>query len=127
MEEKYGINTKKHMLEELKAKFDDSPNFVITNYKGLESQKIEKLRKELIKTSSRYFVVKNSIAKRAFSDLKIKDVDQFITGAVGIGLVGDTISASKTFVDFIKENPEFKVNCAFIDGKFEGGDGSAVE
>ena len=67
-EEKYGISTKKFMLQELKKRFNSYPNFVITNYKGLNSLDIEKLRKGLRKSSSRYFVVKNSIAKRAFEE-----------------------------------------------------------
>ena len=68
-DEKYGINTKRFMLEDLKGKFTDSHNFIITNYRGLKSLEIEKLRKQLIKSSSKYFVVKNSIINASLTNL----------------------------------------------------------
>jgi len=122
MEEKFGVATKKMMLEELSGKLKASPNFVFTNYTNLSSQEIEKLRKELRKSSSGYFVVKNAMAKRAFGDLKLKDLDQFLNGEVAIGLVGDVIQASKTFANFSKEHPALKINGAFIDGSVEAPD-----
>jgi len=119
-EEKFGIATKTHMLAELVKKFESSPNFILTNYSGLSSIAIEKLRKDLRSSSSRYFVVKNSIAKRAFDQTKMKDMVQFIKGEVGIGFAGDILAASKTFVNFSKSHDSFKLSCAMIDGKIEG-------
>jgi len=117
MEEKFGIVTKKYMLDELKEKFGASSDFVITNYKGLSSQAIEKLRKELRKTSSGYFVVKNSTVRRALNELNIKDLEEYIEGEVGIGFTSDIIKASKALVDFAKENKALKLGGAYIDGK----------
>ena len=119
-EEKFGIATKTYMLSELLEKFKSSPNFIITNYKGLSSTEIEKLRKELRSSSSGYFVVKNSIAKRAFDRMKMKNMVQFIKGELGIGFAGDVLAASKTFVNFSKSHDSFKLSCAMIDGKLEG-------
>jgi len=121
-EEKFGIRTKKLMMGELKEKIGSTSNIVMTNYKGLDPIELEKLRKEFSKSSSRYLIVKNSIAKRVFSELKIEDLSQFLTGEVGIGLVGDIISASKTLVDFSREHNALKLNGAFIDGKLESTD-----
>jgi len=121
-EEKFGMTTKMYMLKELVGKLELSPNFIIANYSGLSSPEIEKLRKDLLKSSSRYFVVKNSIAKRAFEELELKEMTQFIKGAVGIGVIGDIIAASKTFVDFSKNHNSFKLDCAMLDGKVEGAD-----
>ena len=122
MEEKFGISTKKYMLEELIKKFNSSPDFVITNYKGLASKDIEKLRKNMRKASSEYFVVKNSMAKRAFTQLELKGLDESIKGAVGIGFLKDVIGTSKALIDFSKDHKSFKINCAFIDGKLENVD-----
>jgi len=119
-EEKFGIATKTYMLKELLEKFEFSPNFIVTNYKGLRSAEIEKLRKDLQSSASGYFVVKNSIAKRAFDRMKMDEMAQFVKGELGIGFAGDIIAASKTFVDFAKSHDSFKLNCAMIDGKLEG-------
>ena len=122
MEEKFGIGTKKLMVEEMKEKLSSSPNLFITNYKGLSSLEIEKLRRELVKASSKYFVVKNSLVKRAFDQLDLKDLSQFIKGEVGISPSCDAIGTSKALVGFSKAYSSFKINCAFIDGKIEGTD-----
>ena len=119
MEEKYGISTKRFMLEELAKKFAASPDFVITNYKGLSSLEVETLRKKLSKSRSRYVVVKNSIVKRAFKQADIKGFDELVNGETGVGFLGDAIEASKAFVDFSKEHSSLKMNAAFIDGKIE--------
>lgn len=119
MEEKFGIQTKMFMLEELKEKFNTYPNFIITNYKGLTSQEVESLRKLLGESSSLYCVVKNSIAKRVLDQIKLKDMDQFIQGEVGIGFAGDAIGASKALVDFSRGHSSLKIQCGFLDGKLE--------
>lgn len=121
-EEKFGIATKTYMLKEIMGKLESSPNFVITNYSGVSSPDIENLRRDLRKSSSRYLVVKNSIVKKAFDQLKVKDVTQFIKGEVGIGLIGDIVAASKTFADFSKTHDSFKLNCAVIEGRIETSD-----
>ncbi|MGB2705342.1 MAG: 50S ribosomal protein L10 [Candidatus Omnitrophota bacterium] len=120
MEEKFGITTKMYMLKELVERFESSPNFIITSYRGLSSPEVERLRKDLLKSSSVYFVVKNSVLKRAFDQLKFEDMAQFIKGGVGIGFTGDVIAASKTLVGFSKNHNSFKLSCAMIDGKVEG-------
>ncbi|MEE9499747.1 MAG: 50S ribosomal protein L10 [Candidatus Omnitrophota bacterium] len=122
MEEKYGISTKRFMCDELKEKFKSSPNFFITNYKGLNTLELDTLRKELNKSASKYFVVKNSIAERVFGELDMKDLNRFVKGEVGIGFISDVIEASKIFAGFSKKHPSFKLNCAFLDGKLEGAD-----
>jgi|GEM_PF-1089528 len=119
-EEKFGIATKMYMLKELVEKLEASPNFIVTNFAHINSLEIEKLRKDLHASSSRYFVVKNSIAKRAFEQMEMKDMNRFIKGEVGISFAGDILGASKTCVDFSKSHDSFKLSCAMVDGKIEG-------
>lgn len=119
MEEKFGISTKKFMLREIKDKFRDYPDLIITNYKGLKVTELEELRKKLGTASSRYFVVKNSIAKRALGELKHDGLKQFVNGETGIGFTGDILKASSALADFMKTHKSLKVNCALIDGKIE--------
>ena len=122
MDEKFGISTKKSMLGELKEQFQNAPDFVVTNYKGLDASEIEQLRVALHGVSSRYYIVKNSIAKRALDELEIADVKEFIKGEVGIGFTGDILKASKALAGFAKEHKSFKLTCAVLDGKREGSD-----
>ena len=122
MEEKFGLSTKKFMLEELKEKLKSSPNFIMTNYKGLSALEVDSLRKELRKASSEYFVVKNSMAKRVFDQLKLEGPEEFLKGEVGIGFADDIIETSKAIVGFSKGHSSLKINCAIVDGKLENAD-----
>jgi len=122
MEEKYGIKTKKLMTKELENKFQDSRDFVITNYKGLKAQELDGLRKALFKVSSDYFVVKNSIAKRVFNNKDFSELAKYLDGEVGIGFFSDVIQGSKTLIGFSKGHPSLKVTCAYISGKIEPAD-----
>ncbi len=119
MQEKFGIKTKELMSGEFKEKLENFHDFIITNYKNLSSQDIEKLRKNMRKAESNYFVVKNSIAKRVFGELDIEGLDEFMKGQVGIGFCGDIVTASKTLVDFSKEHADFTLACAFLEGKVQ--------
>lgn len=119
MEDKFGISTKKIMFDEVKNKFGSKTSFILTSYKGVSAGDIDKLRKKLKNVDSAYFVVKNSIARRAFEELNLKDLNQFLKGEVGIGLVGNIIEASKAFTDFSKAHSSFKLNGAYIDGKIK--------
>ena len=121
MAEKYGRKCKTYMMDELRKKVESSPSFIVTNYKGLGVVQIQKLKKELKKVSSGYFVVKNSIAKRVFDEAGIRGIQSSIEGQVGISFVGeDAVAASKALVDFSKANTSFKIKQGFIDGSVQG-------
>lgn len=116
--DKFGRVCKERMRDELASRFEEHPNFFITSYMGLSNAELELLRRSLKKSSSSYFVVKNSILKVIFDKLKLKDQGPLIEGGVGISLVGmDFISVCKTLVGFTKEHQSLKIKGAYLDGK----------
>lgn len=116
--DKFGRVCKERMRDELASRFEEHPNFFMTNYMGLSNAELELLRRSLKKSSSSYFVVKNSILKVIFDKLKLKDQEPLIEGGVGISLVGmDFISVCKTLVGFTKEHQSLKIKGAYLDGK----------
>ena len=117
MEEKFGISTKKLMVEEIKKGFSASGDLVITNCRGVASQKIERLRKDLKMSSSTYMVVKNSLVKRVLEELELSGLSEFIKDEVGIGFMGDVVEASKTLTAFSKNNNSFGICGGCIYGK----------
>jgi large subunit ribosomal protein L10 len=122
MGEKFGASTKTFMFNEVAEKLSSCPNLVITNYRGLSTLDIETLRKELRKSSSGYLVVKNSILKHVLKKLELDDLNQFVKGETGIGLMGDAAEASKALMNFSKANMAFKINGALIEGKIQDAD-----
>lgn len=116
--EGFGRLCKERMVEEIASRFKERPNFIITSYMGSSVSDIELLRRNLKKTSSSYFVVKNSILKVIFDKIKLKDEISKIDSGMGISLSGeDIISTCKILVTFAKDHEKFKIKGAIIDGK----------
>ena len=117
-QEKFGKICKERMIEELASRFGKGPDFFITNYMGLSAMELELLRRDLKKSSSRYFVVKNSALKIVFDKIKLDGVVPKIEGGVGISLSGDdVISSCKALVGFTKNHDKFKVKCGVVGGR----------
>jgi len=116
--EKLARMCKEKMVDEIVTKMTKRPNFVMTTYMGSSVSDLEALRRDLKKSSSNYFVVKNSILKVAFDKLKLQEESAKIESGMGISLSGDDIiSTCKTLVSFSKTHEKFKIKGAIIDGK----------
>lgn len=116
--EKLAKYCKEKMVDEIVSRFKEKPDFVLTSYMGSSVSELEQLRRNLTKSSSEYFVVKNSILKIVFDKLKLKDEQSFIESGMGISLSGaDIVATCKVLATFEKEHQKFKIKTAFIDGK----------
>lgn len=116
--EKLARLCKEHMIDEIVTSIRGRPNFVITNFMGSSVADLEQLRKNLKKSSSSYFVVKNSVLKIVFDKLDLKDEAAKIDSGMGISLSGDDIiSTCKVLATFAKDHNKFKIKGAIIDGK----------
>jgi len=116
--EKLARRTKEHMVGEVKARFESNPNFVLTNYMGSSVSDMELLRRNLKKAAGTYFVVKNSVLRVAFEELKLGEVSSMIDAGMGVSLCGeDMVLTCKELVDFAKTHNKFKIKIAYIDGK----------
>lgn len=117
-QEKLGKLCKERMIDEIMARFEGHPNFIVTSYMGLSTQELELLRRSLRKASSSYFVVKNAILNIVFDKLKLKDTRPAVEGGVGISLSGeDLISTCKALVNFAKDHNKLQITTAVFDGR----------
>lgn len=116
--EKFGIETKKLMAEEIKEKLKSSFNFFATSYSGIAVSEQEQLRRKLKANQASMFIVKNRIANLAFKQLKQENLAALLQGSTAITIAGeDALSVSKTLVDFAGKSENFKVLGAYIDGR----------
>ncbi|MFA6320749.1 MAG: 50S ribosomal protein L10 [Candidatus Omnitrophota bacterium] len=116
--EKFGKLCKEKMMAELVLRFTKHPNFVITSFMGTSTGDLEQLRRNLKKTQANYFVVKNSIIKIIFNQMKLEEEASKVEGGMGISLCGDDVAAAcSLLVNFSKTNDKFKIKGAVIDGK----------
>jgi large subunit ribosomal protein L10 len=110
-------SVKSAAIDELKAAFDESEDFIFTDYRGLTVAQITELRKNLRAKEARYKVVKNNFARIAFERLSMPDVSEYLAGPTAIALTKrDSNEIAKILIDAAKETPVLKVKGAVIGG-----------
>lgn len=106
---------KAEIVSTLTEEFKSANAVVMCDYRGLTVADLESLRKIARSKEAKVQVVKNTLATIALnnagmSGIDIKDTNIFVWGS-------DAIAASKTVVDFAKDNEKFAIRTAYIDGE----------
>jgi len=115
---------KENLVEELAKDFKNSKSFLFTSYQDLKVSKFDILRQLLKKEGCRYKIVKKTLIKLALDKAGFKDFDlEKIDAANGLVLgLEKEMEPIKIVYNFIKENPELKVQFGFFDDKFIAGE-----
>ena len=108
---------KERIVKELEDRFSKSASSVFAEFRGLNVQRMEDLRKRFREANVEFSVIKNTLAQRAFQELEIKDANQFFVGptAVAFGW-DDPIIPIKVLSEFAKENPQLVLKGGVIEG-----------
>lgn len=101
------VERKKEVVAELSEKLDGAVAFYLTDFTGLNVQKMTDLRARMRSEGVEYLVVKNTLALRAIEDLDIPDIGEFFVGPTGL-VIGteDPVTAAKVLDNFAKENDQ---------------------
>ncbi len=121
--EKFGKVCKEYIIGEIGKRFVEYPDFFITTFSQVGVNNMEKLRKEIKKSSAAYMVVKNSMLKHAMEKsgrgLKADDMTPLLgSGSCGVLFSReDAVAVARSLVDFTKEYNGLKIQGAFLSGK----------
>ena len=108
---------KSEEIGELKKLLDGAQLAVVADYAGLTVAKMVSFRNELRKSSGRYRIVKNSLAKLATEETDLKGLHADLKGPVGVVYTkGDVAGTAKAVTEFAKTNPEFKIRGGVMAG-----------
>ena len=127
------LKQKQTFVTELSEKLKKAKCGVLVDYKGINVADDTKLRKNLRENNVDYFVVKNSLLKRALQAAGITELEKFdskleCTTALGLS-ENDLIIAPKLLYkqseDSAKAKHPFTIKAGFIDGK--AADASLIE
>jgi large subunit ribosomal protein L10 len=108
------VERKKAVVEELAEKLGGAKAFYLTDFTGLDVQKMTELRARMREADVEYLVVKNTLALRAMEGLEdVPDMTEFFKGPTGL-VIGreDAVTAAKVLSEFAKEHndrPSVKV------------------
>jgi len=112
------LEKKKAFVADLAEKLKNSCVGVFVDYKGINAVDDTALRSNLRKSSSDYFVVKNTLLSRATDLAGLDGLDDVFKGATAVAISKDDYSsAAKILKKFSKDNDYFTIKAGFIEGK----------
>ena len=106
------------LIAQIKAKADAASFVVVTDFKGMTVEELTRLRAKLYECGGEYLVVKNTLARIAFTG-GTHDVvkDKFHDNrAIALGF-DDPVAVAKALSDFAKQSKLFQLRCGRLEGK----------
>lgn len=112
------IDEKKRIVEELHEKFSKSEVVILTDYKGLDVDSINDLRRKLRESQIQYQVVKNSLLIRASKDTDVELIKDRFKGPSAVAMsFEDPVSPAKVLTQFTGENEKLEIKAGVMNGK----------
>ena len=109
---------KQELVTTLAAKLKRSPTLYVTDFTGLDVARITDLRRRLRAAGVEYVVVKNTLARRAFSEAQVTGVESHLDGPTALVLAGaDAVAPAKILHDFAKEFEKPRIKIGLVEGK----------
>ncbi|MCH5184767.1 MAG: 50S ribosomal protein L10 [Oscillospiraceae bacterium] len=91
---------------------------VLVDYRGLTVEEDTNLRNELRKENVTYFVVKNTLLRRASKEVGLEELDDILHGPTAVAVSSeDPVAPARVIAKFAKENEKLELKSGFMDGK----------
>ncbi|MDD6808358.1 MAG: 50S ribosomal protein L10 [Oscillospiraceae bacterium] len=111
------LESKKQAVAELVEKLNGSVAGVVVEYSGVSVADDTKLRADLRAENVEYKVVKNSILKRAASEVGLSDLDAVLNGTTAIAISKDDhVAAARVLKKFADGHDGFNIKSGYMDG-----------
>jgi len=114
---------KELVRKELIARFQGISSLAVVGFTGLNAVTNTRVRSRLRDKGIRMTVVKNVLARQAFTEIGIPDAGQMLDGPCAVVYGGDNIvSVVRELLDIGKEAPTLTVKAALLEGEIFGAD-----
>ena len=119
MPSKSVLEAKQAVVAQLKDKVAASVSGVLVDYKGITAEADTKLRKELRENGVEYFVVKNTLLKRAAEIAGIEGLEPALSGTTALALHTEDIIVAPKLLNKKAEasDGKFAIKLGFVDGQ----------
>jgi large subunit ribosomal protein L10 len=112
---------KVEQVDELKEKFSRATSVYVADYRGLDVQAMNALRRRIRnegRGSYEYRVAKNTILRRAADGSKVAGIATHFDGPTVIALsYGDPVGLAKILTEFAKDNEKLKLRGGLLEGQ----------
>ena len=121
------VESKKLIVEEIKAKVQESKSIVFADYNKLNVLEVTSLRRKFKEVNCEYKVYKNTLVRRALNELGITEFDADLNGTTATVFCSDETSGAAVFAKETKANPalaeKIVPKCAYVEKKYLDKDG----
>ena len=109
---------KQEAVEKLHESFSQSKVVILTDYKGLDVEKITELRRKLRAAEVEYKIVKNTLIKIASEDTDAALIKDSFKGPSALAFsYDDPVAPAKVLTEFAKENEKLEIKIGVMKGK----------
>jgi large subunit ribosomal protein L10 len=112
---------KEMMMDQLRSDLDGSRSLLILDLKGLDANAEHGLRRDLRKKSIKLRVLKNSLARRVFSEMGMEGLSPFLEGSSAVAWGGEGIAElAKEISSQVKKLKKPEIKGGAVDGVVVG-------
>lgn len=112
------LEEKKAIVASIAEKLQNSVAGVVVDYTGTNVADDTVLRKELREAGVDYFVVKNTLLKRAIEGTDLESMKDVLEGTTALAISKeDHVCAARILCKFADTHESFKVKAGYLDGK----------
>ncbi len=105
-------------VAELEQDFKSSPLVIAAEYRGLNVNEMQGMRRAVRESSAQFKIAKNTLARIAADNAGRPELKEFIDGPIGfLTTDGDPASAAKVLVNYIDDN---SIEMTIVGGALEG-------
>ncbi|SFJ37575.1 50S ribosomal protein L10 [Thermoflavimicrobium dichotomicum] len=117
------LELKKQKVAEIVEKLSNSKSTIVTDYRGLTVQETNELRKQLREAGVEFYVLKNTLTRRATAEVGLTELDQYLTGPTAIAFSNeDVVAPAKVLYKFSKDHEALEIKGGVVEGKVVGFD-----
>ncbi len=109
---------KQEFVEDLAGKLAGAQCVYVTDFTGLDVERITQLRSKLRASSVEYVVVKNTLARRAIAGTAAEPLEGLLEGPTAFALGrADVVAAAKVLTDFAKDGDLPRIKGGVVAGR----------
>ena len=95
-----------NVVKDTVKRFQNSKGVYFTKYTGIDVKTITDLRKSFRDSGVEYVVTKNTLTRLAAKEAGYENLDEILTGQVGIAFSDDATAPARIIKEFKKENED---------------------
>jgi large subunit ribosomal protein L10 len=112
------LEQKRQIVVDLQEKLAKAKVVIIADYKGLNVESINQLRRQLQEAAVEFRVVKNTLLSRAFQGTMAESLQEICVGPSAVAIsYEDPVAPAKVLVQFAKRNDKLEIKAGVMGDK----------